>query len=110
MKLLFLCSQNVLRSPTAEAVFSVWPGIEASSAGTDAEAEMPVSADLIEWAEVVLVMETHHRRKIEARFPELLREKRVVVLGIPDNYEYMDPELVELLKTKVTQSLKIERA
>jgi protein-tyrosine-phosphatase len=62
MKLLFVCSRNRLRSPTAEAVFSSYPGIEFMSAGTNKDAETPVSAELIEWADGILVMERTHQR------------------------------------------------
>jgi len=55
-RLLFICSENRLRSPTAEAVFSEYDGVEAIGAGTNADAETPVSGDLIEWADIVLVM------------------------------------------------------
>jgi predicted protein tyrosine phosphatase len=105
MKLLFICSANVMRSPTAEAVFSRYDEIEASSAGTNADAETPVSADLIGWADVVVVMEQQHAHFLQERFGYLLRRRRVAVLGIPDRYEYMDPELVELLKEKVEPQL-----
>jgi predicted protein tyrosine phosphatase len=105
-KVLFLCSQNMLRSPTAEAVFSGRPGLEVSSAGTEADAECPVSADLVEWADDIFVMETYHLKRLRERFSDLLDQRRVVVLGIRDNYEYMDPELVEILKVKVTPHLE----
>lgn len=59
-RLLFICSENRLRSPTAEAVLSEYDGVEAIGAGTNADAETPVSADLIEWADIVFVMEKVH--------------------------------------------------
>jgi predicted protein tyrosine phosphatase len=105
MKLLFVCSANALRSPTAEAVFSHYEGIEAASAGINADAETPVSADLVEWADVVVVMEQHHARFLQQSFGYLLRRKRVAVLGIPDKYLCMDPELVRILKEKVEPHL-----
>jgi predicted protein tyrosine phosphatase len=105
MKLLFICSANMLRSPTAESVFSHYEGIEASSAGTNADAETPVSADLIEWADVVVAMEQHHAQFLQERFGYLLRRRRVAVLGIPDRYEFMAQELVQLLKDKVDPQL-----
>ena len=105
MKLLFVCSQNRLRSPTAEVVFSEYEGIEALSAGTSLDAETQVSADLIEWADIIFTMENHHRDKLRNRFGKLLETKRMVVLRIPDNYKYMDPELVEILKNKVCPHL-----
>jgi predicted protein tyrosine phosphatase len=105
MKVLFICSANKLRSPTAEAVFSRYEGIEASSAGVNVDAKTTVSADLVEWADVVVTMEQHHASFLQERFGYLLRRRRVAVLGIPDHYQYMDPELVRLLKEKVEPKL-----
>lgn len=107
MNLLFVCSENKLRSPTAEAVFSEYPGIKAISAGTNKDAETTVSGDLIEWADVILVMENSHRNKIAKKFKELLKGKKLAVLAIPDNYRYMDPELIKLLKLRVPKYLHI---
>jgi predicted protein tyrosine phosphatase len=101
MKMLFICSANRLRSPTAEAIFSLIEGIEAMSAGTNPDAENPVSGDIIEWADIVFVMEQAHRRKLQRKFARLLLTKKIVVLGIPDNYDYMDTELIQILKGKV---------
>ncbi len=105
MKLLFVCSRNRLRSPTAEAVFSVYEGVAALSAGTNPDAENPVSADLIEWADLVFAMESVHRRRLQKQFGPLLRAKRIVVLGIPDNYKYMQPELVRILEKAIAPYL-----
>ena len=106
-KLLFVCSENRLRSPTAEAVFSGYEGIEAIGAGTNADAETTVSGDLIEWADIIFVMEKSHRNKISKKYKELLKNKRLVVLEIPDIYERMQPELIQLLKTKVSRLVQI---
>ena len=106
MKLLFVCSANMLRSPTAEAVFSRYEGIEASSAGTNSDAETPVSADLVEWADVVIAMEQHHAQFLQERFGYLLRRRRVAVLGISDRYDFMEPALIHLLKEKVDPQLE----
>lgn len=99
-RFLFVCSRNQLRSPTAEALFSEVEGVEAISAGTNNDAETPLSGDLIEWAETIYVMERKHQAKLTQRFQALLKEKPVRVLGIPDDYTYMDPGLVDLLKRK----------
>jgi predicted protein tyrosine phosphatase len=101
MKLLFICGKNRLRSPTAEAVFGECSGLEVESAGVDKDAEVMVGADAIEWADLILVMEKIHRRKLVARFPHCLKDKRVVCLDIPDNYEYMNPDLINILNRKV---------
>ncbi len=105
-KLLFICSENRLRSPTAETVFSSYEGIEAIGAGTNSDAETPVSGDLIEWADIVFVMEKSHRNKISKKFKDLLKNKRLVVLDIPDNYECMQPELIRILKSKVSKIIQ----
>jgi len=106
-KLLFVCSENRLRSPTAEAVFSEYMNVEAIGAGTNSDADTPVSGDLIEWADIILVMEKTHRNKVSKKYKELLKNKRLVVLEIPDNYEYMQPELIQLLKTKVSRVVRL---
>ena len=105
--LLFVCSENRLRSPTAEAVFSEYEGVQAIGAGTNNDAETPVSGDLIEWADVVLVMEKSHRNKISKKFKEQLKGKKRAVLEIPDVYDYMDPELAKILKGKVPKYVRV---
>jgi len=107
MNLLFVCSENRLRSPTAEAVFSEYEGVNAIGAGTNSDAETTMSGDLVEWADIVLVMEKSHRNKISKKFKELLKGKRLVCLDIPDNYECMQPELVKLLKAKVPRYVRL---
>lgn len=100
-RILFVCSQNRLRSPTAEAVFRYDPRFEVRSAGTDADAPVPVTRELLEWADVVLVMERRHRNRIHARFRDLYESKPVRCLYIPDEYDFMDPALVRLLRERV---------
>lgn len=102
MNLLFVCSKNRLRSPTAEAVFAAYEGIKAIGCGTNADAETPLSGDLVEWADIVFVMERAHKKKVAAGFKDLLKDKKLVCLDIPDNYAMMDPELVRLLERKVS--------
>ena len=97
---LFLCSQNKLRSPTAEAVFSDHPRVEVDSAGLNNDAVVPLSEEQIEWADLILVMETAHRYRLNRKFKHALAGKRIAVLNIPDNYAYMDPALVSLLKIR----------
>lgn len=99
--LLFVCSRNRLRSPTAEIVFAKVPGIRTASAGLAPDAETPLDADLVEWADVILVMEKSHRKKLMDRFRKVLGARQVICLDIPDDYEFMDPALVELLVRKV---------
>ena len=105
MNLLFVCSRNWLRSPTAEAIFAKLPGIETASAGTSPDAETPLSLDLIEWADLIFAMEPVHRKRLNEKFKSALRTKKIIVLGIPDRYTYMDPALIEILQSKVTRHL-----
>ncbi len=107
MNILFVCSENKLRSVTAEIVFSAHPKVNAISAGTNNDAETTVTGDLIEWADAILVMEKVHKNKVTKKFRDLLKGKKLAVLDIPDNYAVMDPELVELLKRRVPRTISI---
>jgi predicted protein tyrosine phosphatase len=100
-RVLFICSQNRMRSPTAEQVFARHPGIACASAGLNHGADNPLTAELVEWAELIFVMEQHHKTILSARFSSHLRGKRIVCLDIPDNYAYMDPPLIALLEARV---------
>lgn len=105
LKVLFICSQNRLRSPTAEQRFADWPGVETASAGTDREAGVPVSPELLHWADLICVMEPAHRKKLSSQFRSALANKYIVCLHIPDEYEYMDPALIKLLDESVIRYL-----
>ncbi len=107
MNLLLVCSENRLRSPTGEEVFSGYEGINAIGAGTNKDAATPVSGDLIEWADIIFVMERTHRNKVSKKFRPLLKEKRLICLDIPDNYDRMDPVLVRILESKVSQYVRL---
>jgi predicted protein tyrosine phosphatase len=102
---LFLCGRNRLRSPTAEAVFSTRHDIEVESAGLDNDADIPCTPELVTWADIVFVMEKSHRQKLSRRFPPYLRNAKVVCLDIPDDYAFMQPELVRLLQARVGRHL-----
>lgn len=106
MRALFICTQNRLRSPTAEQVFATWPGIETDSAGVGADADVPLAPEQLDWAEIVFVMEKVHRSRLSAKFRRHLNGKRIVCLDIPDDYDYMQPELVRLLEKKVAPFLR----
>jgi predicted protein tyrosine phosphatase len=103
--LLFICSANKLRSPTAEHIFSTWPNVETDSAGLNASAEQQLSTEQVEWADIIFVMEKTHRNKLSTKFRKYLKGKRVICLDIPDDYDFMDPELVRLLEASVPRHL-----
>lgn len=104
---LFICTQNRLRSPTAEQVFADWPGIETQSAGLGNEAENPVSPELLAWSDLIFVMEKSHHNKLTKKFKTHLGGKRIICLDVPDDYDYMDPVLIQLLRAKVPRFLPI---
>ena len=103
--ILFVCSQNRLRSPTAEQVFSGRPDLEVSSAGTNNDAENPLTSELIKWADVIVVMEKMHRTKVQKRFRSSLNGKRMICLDIPNEFVFMDPALVALLEERLARHL-----
>ena len=103
---LFICSQNRLRSPTAEQVFASWPEVETDSAGLAPDAVTPLSGDQLEWADIIFVMERHHRTKLARKFKAHLKTKRIVCLDIPDKYDFMAPLLTNLLSAKAGPLLK----
>jgi predicted protein tyrosine phosphatase len=102
LRILFICSRNRLRSPTAERVFSGVVGLETDSAGLSKDAETILSAEQVDWADIIFVMEPAHRARLSRMFRAHLGSKKVICLDIPDVYDYMDPALVELLKTRVS--------
>lgn len=103
---LFICTANRERSPTAEQIFSTWPGVETDSAGISHDAEVQLSTEQVEWADTIFVMEKVHRTRLQKRFRDYLKDKRVICLDIPDDYPLMDMELIELLKARVRPYLR----
>lgn len=96
---LFVCGPGRMRSLTAEQVFATRADLHVAAAGVDSRAEHDVSAQLMDWADIVFVMEDVQRTKLMLRFGEALRGKQIVSLNIPDRYEYMDLQLIRLLRT-----------
>ena len=102
--LLFLCSRNQWRSPTAEKIWQKEWSVR--SAGLSPKARKTVSINDIRWANVIFVMEKKHKQRLVAQFSRVLIGKEIVVLDIPDDYQYMDPDLIEILRCKVEPYLK----
>jgi predicted protein tyrosine phosphatase len=103
--MLFVCSQNRLRSPPAEQVFSKRRDIEVASAGTNHDADTPLTHELVAWADIIFVMEKAHLAKLQKKFKASLKKPRVICLDISDNYEFMDLELIGLLEARVSRYL-----
>ncbi|MNV71261.1 Low molecular weight phosphotyrosine protein phosphatase [compost metagenome] len=105
VNVLFICSRNQWRSPTAERIWRKHPKVAARSAGTSPNARHKVSIEDVRWANIILVMEEKHKSRLIAEFIRLLENKPVHVLDIPDEYKFMDPELVEMLEQSVNSLL-----
>jgi predicted protein tyrosine phosphatase len=105
MNVLFVCSRNKWRSRTAETIFKDNQDHEFRSAGTENNARIKVNEKLINWAEMIFVMEKHHKQRLQEKFDHLLDDKKIIILDIEDNYQYMDEELIEILKTCMTPYL-----
>lgn len=105
MNILFLCSRNHWRSPTAEAVYRQDARVQVRSAGTSASARIRVTEKLLRWADLILVMEHTHKRRLREDFPDLYPDLQIGVLDISDDYEFMSPELMELLIQRVEPHL-----
>lgn len=107
LKVLFVCSRNRWRSPTAEQIFADRPGVETASAGTASDAETPLTVESVAWADLIVVMEPVHRTRLIARFGRNLANKRVVCLDISDVHAFMAPALIALLRTKMARHLPV---
>lgn len=105
LRVLFLCSRNRRRSPTAEQLFDGEPNLETASAGLAPDADEVVTSEHIDWADLIFVMEPLHKRRLLCSFREAGR-KRIIDLNIPDKYEFMDPKLATLLRVRVTPFLR----
>lgn len=100
-KWLFVCSRNKRRSLTAEKILAQIEGLDVRSAGTQPGARVALTAGLIGWADVVFWMEKGHLNRARERFGEEIGDAENVVLGIPDDFEFMQRELVEELRAKL---------
>ena len=103
IKILFICSRNRRRSLTAETIFKDNPAWDVRSAGTEEGARIKVTAGQLGWADVIIVMEKRHKVRLRQKYPEALAAKPCVCLFISDNYEFMDPDLIELLREKMRE-------
>lgn len=106
-KLLFLCSRNQWRRPTAEALFRAHPRYEARSAGTENGARVKLTAGHIGWADMIFCMEKKHAARVQERFSAELGDKPLIVLRVPDDYGFMDPKLIDRLRTELSAHLDL---
>ncbi|MCX2573971.1 low molecular weight protein tyrosine phosphatase family protein [Pedobacter sandarakinus] len=104
MNILFVCSRNKWRSATAETIFKNHPNHQVRSAGTAPSARIKLTAKHISWADIIFVMEKKHKQQIAEKFNSQLIAS-MIVLDIPDDYQYMDEELIDELTAKVSSYL-----
>jgi predicted protein tyrosine phosphatase len=100
-KLLFVCSRNKQRSLTAEKLFAGFPLYQVRSAGTQPGARIVVTEGHLGWADVIFCMEKSHLNRLRQKFPEALAGKQVICLHIPDDFEFMQAELIDELRAKL---------
>lgn len=99
---LFVCTMNKWRSPTAERLWRRSPHIAVRSGGTSPNARRAVQQADLQWADVILVMEEKHKERLRAQWPRAARYARIEVLDIPDEFPaFMHPELVTRLEAVV---------
>lgn len=106
INVLFICSRNQWRSKTAETIFKNHQLLNVRSAGTASSARIKINEKLALWADVIFVMEKKHKQFLQKHFPHILYEKELINLEIPDEYEYMHPELIDILEEAVSEYLK----
>lgn len=97
MNILFICNQNQHRSKTAEHLFK--DRFNTKSAGL--YNTKPVTEKELSWADTIIVMEDFQRTEIGKRFPKLYLQKRILSLSIPDEFHYNQPELINLLNSRM---------
>ena len=106
LKLLFICSQNRIRSLTAEHMLQGVPGYAVKSAGTEPNSRTRVNEGHIGWADLIFVMEKKHRRILEQTFSRGVEGKQIICLHIPDEYFYMEPALTDELKACLAEYIR----
>ena len=105
-KILFVCGKNKWRSPTAQNIYRNDPRIEVKSAGVSGKSPHPISNSDLLWADLVLIMESKYKSRILGLFRDI-RLPPIKSLDIPDEYEYMDEELIEIIKSGAEYHIKL---
>ncbi|GAA4859333.1 low molecular weight protein tyrosine phosphatase family protein [Paenibacillus vulneris] len=107
INILFVCSRNKWRSLTAEKIFHGLGGYDVRSAGTEDGARIKVTSGHVGWADLIFAMEKKHVRRLRDKFKHELLSKKLICLDIPDEYQYMDEELIEILTSRVSEHLDV---
>lgn len=98
-KVLCVCSAGMLRSATAANVLHKELGHNTRAVGLDrGHALIVIDAVLIEWADEIVVMDKQMKESVSflCTTPKSLKTP-IINLDIPDNYNYMDTKLQNLI-------------
>lgn len=106
MKILYLCSQNKRRSLTAEKVLNGKYGHEVRSAGTESNARIKVTPGLLGWADAIVAMEKKHSARVKSKYADIIADKAIICLHIPDDYLFMDRALIEMLESSFEEVIR----
>jgi predicted protein tyrosine phosphatase len=106
-KLLFVCTHNLSRSHTAQMMLLAQTAYEVRSAGTSVHAPVPLSAELVAWADRLFVMEEHHAEHVRARFAAVLGGRPLICLNIPDDFQPLAPDLVAILRRRLAEHIAL---
>ena len=105
VRLLFICGKARMRSPTAADMATQWFACDTDFAGLSRDADEKVSSEHLQWADQIFVMERRQKKRLTSMFSHHLADKKLAVLDVPDRFEYMQPELVDLLYRRLTPIL-----
>jgi predicted protein tyrosine phosphatase len=106
-KLLFICTENQMRSRTAEKMYDSFSGYEVKSAGTELSARIPLTQEHVQWADMIFVMEPVHLERLQIEYGDSLSGKRIICLNIPDIYRFMEPVLIDELKAALREHVQV---
>jgi len=110
IKVLFVRGRNQRRSPTAEKIFRNDSRIISRSAGTSESSRRKIKESDLLWADIILCMERIYASRIKALYPHFEGMPTIKTLNTPDGYDFMDPELVDLLQTALENMLENQKA
>jgi predicted protein tyrosine phosphatase len=104
-RVLFICRLNRHRSATAERIFCKRKDMDVRSAGTAEDALVRVNERMLDWADQIFVMDPLQVEALQRMFPAHPALSRVICLDIPDEFVFLQPQLVELLQDRVSEHL-----
>lgn len=95
--ILFICEGNAQRSPTFELWFKEHrPQYETKSTGTAYGYPERLTEELLNWADIIFVMDLNQEMFIARKYPKQL--KKVILIGVSDQYNRESPELYRLIE------------